>query len=87
MNQILVNCFSGLYALLQDLAGTFSLIVFAGLLALTFIKPQLGSMALAAFCTSAPALIAYCQHKIALQTLIQQASSSSSNNLPPKGTL
>jgi hypothetical protein len=94
MNKILTNCLSGVYGILQDTSSTFALITLIGVLVVTFLKPVLGGIALAAFCTAVPGILAYCSHKVTLAQMVNSTPPASSqttvltnNDLPPQGIL
>ena len=67
MFKIITNCLSGFYQILQSLSGTFSLITLFVIAAVTFHSPVIGGMALAAFATVVPSILAYTENKETLQ--------------------
>jgi hypothetical protein len=73
MNQVIKNCFAGLYALLQTPGGWVCLLslLVAGVMGL---KHVIGDMAFASVFTMLPAILVYCQHRVDIASI---------NNQPP----
>lgn len=68
-------CLQGIYLILQSLSGTFALITLLVIAAVTWHSPTVGGVALAAFTSIVPAILAYAEHKECLA------------NLPTKGQI
>jgi len=95
--KVLTNCLSGLYQIFQSLSGTFSLVTLFVIAAVTFHSPVIGGVALAAFATVVPSILAYAENKETLQAAATAAAAAAQqviaqpntppSNLPPNGTL
>jgi hypothetical protein len=83
---VLIKCLSGLYQILQSLSATFSLLTLIIIAIVTFHAPAIGAVALAAFATAVPAILAYAEHKETLQQAAIQAQTTITN-APDKGQL
>ncbi len=92
--KVISNCLSGFYQILQSLSGTFSLVTLLVIAAVTFHSPVIGGVALAAFATVVPSILAYAENKETLQAAAaaaQQAITNPTtvvvnNNPPPANT-
>lgn len=88
MWKVIKLCFSGLYALLQDSAGSLSLITLFGILVVTAFRPMIGGIALAAYATAVPGILAWTAHKISLAQIAQGqflTNDVSQDDLPKRG--
>jgi hypothetical protein len=83
--KVIKNCLSGFYQILQSLSGTFSLLTLIVIGIVTWHSPSVGGIALAAFATAVPSILAYCEHKETLQQVAQNIVVN--NNLPPNGQI
>jgi uncharacterized membrane protein len=70
---VLKKCVNGLYDILQSLSGTFALITLAVIAVVTWHAPTVGGIALSAFATVIPAILAYAENKETLQAAASQA--------------
>jgi hypothetical protein len=77
--KVLTNCLSGFYQILQSLSGTFSLVTLLVIAAVTFHSPVIGGVALAAFATVVPSILAYAENKETLQAAAQAAQQAVMN--------
>jgi hypothetical protein len=78
--RVLINCLSGFYQILQSLSGTFSLVTLLVIAAVTFHSPVIGGVALAAFATVVPSILAYAENKETLQAAAAQAQQAIANS-------
>lgn len=62
VGHVIKNCFSGVYALLRDPAGTICLLVL-GIVSFLCFRGKVGDVAFSACCTLIPAVIAMLKHK------------------------
>lgn len=62
VGSVIKNCFSGVYALLRDPAGTICLLVL-GVVSFLCFKGKVSDVAFSACCTLIPAVIAMLKHK------------------------
>ena len=76
---VLIKCLSGFYEILQSLSGTFSLITLLVIAAVTFHSPAIGGVALAAFATVVPSILAYTENKETLQAAAAAAQQAIMN--------
>ncbi len=91
------QCFSGLFTLVTDGPSTFALITLVAVVGVTFFKPIIGGLALAAFCTAVPGILSWTAHKVTLAQLAggivapQNQSTTiavtTDSTLPPNGVL
>jgi hypothetical protein len=90
---VITKCLSGFYQILQSLSGTFSLLTLLVIGVVTFHAPMIGAAALAAFATTIPGILAFCEHKETLQQVAMQAvqpatiTTVTTSNLPPNGQI
>lgn len=76
---VLTNCFSGFYQILQSLSGVFSLITLFVIAIVTWHSSTIGGIALSAFATVVPSILAYTENKEALQAVALAAQQAVAN--------